>query len=51
VGTLVVFLLALAGLLSSARAVAVRPSAASCGLTFVFFLVIITTIDHGMGII
>jgi hypothetical protein len=44
-------LLALAGLLSSARAVAVQPSAASGLLTIFFFLTIITIIDHGIGAI
>jgi hypothetical protein len=50
-GGLCVCLLALAGVLSSARAVAIRPSAASVGLTFFFFLTLIATVDHKMGII
>jgi hypothetical protein len=48
---LIVVVLALAGLLFSARAVAVRPSAASGLLTIFFFLTIISTIDYGIGVI
>jgi hypothetical protein len=48
---LIVILLALAGLLFSARAVAVRPTAASGLLTIFFFLTIISTVDYGMGML
>lgn len=48
---LLVALLALAGLLTSARAVTLRPSASSAALTLLFFLTLILTIDYGIGVI